>query len=96
MGLGSVADVSLAEARELASAARKQVRAGEDPIAERRRGSANAKTFGEVADELLIELEPGWKHAAHRQQWRLHPTKMPRRCEASPSTESLRKTCSAC
>jgi hypothetical protein len=33
MGLGALADVSLAEARELATAARKQVRAGVDPIA---------------------------------------------------------------
>ena len=74
MGLGSVADVGLAEARELAAAARKKVRAGEDPIAERKRVSPRAKSFGEVADELLAELEPGWKHPAHRQQWKLHLT----------------------
>lgn len=74
MGLGSIADVSLAEARELARAARRSARAGTDPIAERKRGVTAGKSFGEVADELLAELEVGWKHAAHRRQWRLHLT----------------------
>ncbi len=38
MGLGSLADVSLAEAREAATAARKLVRQGMDPIDRAGRG----------------------------------------------------------
>ena len=68
MGLGSCRDVSLAEARQAASAARKIVRGGGDPIAERDRQSD--RTFGEAAEDLLTSLEGGWKNAKHRQQWR--------------------------
>ena len=74
MGLGSTTDVGLAEARELAAAARRKVRSGDDPIAQRKRAAPRVKTFGEVASELMIELEAGWKHPAHRQQWKLHLT----------------------
>lgn len=42
MGLGSIADVSLAEAREAATAARKLVRQGTDPINRRRAQRAEA------------------------------------------------------
>ena len=67
MGLGSIGDVTLADARELGRAARKLVRSGVDPILERRRAAPPAgKSFGEVADELLAELESGWKNPAHR------------------------------
>ena len=61
----------------LASTARKQVRSGEDPIAARKRVSPRAHTFGQVADALMSELEAGWKHPAHRQQWKL-PDAIPR------------------
>jgi hypothetical protein len=50
MGLGSALDISLAEARELAAAARKFRREGKDPITERRASraaSAMTLTFGE-------------------------------------------------
>ena len=55
MGLGTAADVSLAEARDAAAAARKLVRQGADPIARRRAeradaaGRAGLNTFAEVA-----------------------------------------------
>ena len=59
MGLGTLADVSLAEAREAAAAAQKLVRRGIDPIAQRKAARAEAATrsgldtFDEVRGTLL-------------------------------------------
>jgi integrase len=64
-GLGSVADLSLVEAREAAAEARKAVREGRDPRAAR----AGIVTFGQVADELFETLSPKWRNAKHRYQW---------------------------
>jgi integrase len=64
-GLGSVADVSLVEAREAAAEARKAVREGRDPRAAR----AGTVTFGAVADELFETLSSKWRNAKHRYQW---------------------------
>ena len=75
MGLGAFADVGLAEAREAATAARKQVRAGGDPIAERKaekaakRAAAALHTFDEVAAAYLRAHAASWRNAKHRQQW---------------------------
>ena len=72
MGFGSTIDVSLAEARELAREARRLVRAGENPIQERRKARAakSLNTFGEVADQLIADLSPQWKSSVHIRQWR--------------------------
>jgi hypothetical protein len=77
MGLGTVADVSLADAREAAQAARRQARGvGQDPIDSRRSERADAaaraglNTFGEVADAYIAAHEASWRNAKHRQQWR--------------------------
>lgn len=77
MGLGPVADVELGEAREAASAARKLVRAGTNPIEARREERAakaappsSVPTFGEAADELMAELETGWRGGKSIGQWR--------------------------
>jgi integrase len=76
MGLGALTDVSLAEAREAAAAARKLVRQGINPIARRRseRVDSAAKsrlnTFSEVADAYIAAHETGWRNPKHRQQWR--------------------------
>lgn len=76
MGLGSLADVSLAEAREAATAARKLVRAGVDPIDARRgsraqaAGRAGLNTFAEVAAAHIAAHEASWRNPKHRQQWR--------------------------
>lgn len=72
MGLGSVTDVGLAEARNTARTARKQVSAGTNPIEEKRRQrlSHGLQTFGELADQLIADLAPGWKSPAHIQQWK--------------------------
>ena len=75
MGLGTDRDVSLAEARDAAAAARKMVRQGINPIDQRRTARAeNAAhvglTFNEVADAYITAHEPSWRNAKHRQQWR--------------------------
>ena len=81
MGLGSVADVSLAEVREKAADLYRAVKAGTDPLAERdtareaakveaRRAVVRAITFGEVADHYIAAHEAGWRNPKHRQQWR--------------------------
>jgi integrase len=77
MGLGSVNDVSLSEAREVADACRRLVREGRDPIEERetekrrkRQAKAEEKTFRECAEACMASLEIGWRNPKHRQQWR--------------------------
>ena len=75
MGLGAIADMPLAEAREAATACRKLVRDGIDPI-ERRRvlrieaaAKANANTFQEVATRYIASHEAGWRNPKHAAQW---------------------------
>ena len=76
MGLGTTADVSLAEAREAAAQARRLVRQGIDPIEQRRKERAEKaaerglNTFAEVADAYIAAHSPSWRNAKHRQQWR--------------------------
>jgi integrase len=66
MGLGPLTDVSLAEARDLAQAARAQVKAGINPINARRlaqqqaEASVAARTFGEFVLELLEDRLAGF------------------------------------
>lgn len=75
MGLGVLADVTLAEAREAAAAARKLARQGIDPIDARaaEQAAANAarglNTFREVAEAYQRAHAAGWRNAKHRQQW---------------------------
>lgn len=81
MGLGAVAEVSLAEAREKAMEARRIVKAGTDPIAAReatkaatRRATGTAEkavvTFGAFADAYVDRMSPAWRNETHREQWR--------------------------
>jgi integrase len=71
MGLGSLATVGLARAREKAISARDVVQVGGDPIALRRASKAppQGQTFEQVASKLLDELERGWKSPKQRPQW---------------------------
>lgn len=73
MGLGSCATVGLAEAREKAADARKQVKQGIDPLevkeAEQTAVEAKATTFRELATEYIADHRPGWRNAKHGQQW---------------------------
>jgi integrase len=68
MGLGALADVPLAKAREKAAAARGQLADGSDPL-DAKAEKARIPTFGEVADETVASLSPGFANAKHREQW---------------------------
>lgn len=77
MGLGPVALVSLAEARELALAARKELLKGVDPIEARKAAraavvlaEARGITFEQAAERYVSAHEGGWRNAKHRAQWR--------------------------
>ncbi|MET3498171.1 tyrosine-type recombinase/integrase [Variovorax boronicumulans] len=76
MGLGGFPDVSLAQARERARAARDKIHAGEDPIHARQAArsavaaaSAKARTFEQCVDAYLKAKSGEWKNAKHRAQW---------------------------
>jgi integrase len=68
MGLGAMPTVGLAEAREKALAARRLVKSGVDPIADRK-SSKSVPTFGEMADEVISSLTAGFRNEKHRAQW---------------------------
>jgi integrase len=73
MQLGSAADVSLEEARELVADVRKTVKAGIDPI-ERKKivevDEAKTPSFGAFADELIGTIESGFRNEKHIYQWK--------------------------
>lgn len=77
MGLGSVDVVTLAEAREAAREAKRQVIAGIDPIAARkavrasqRLQEARAITFKDASRRFIEAHSPSWKNEKHKYQWR--------------------------
>jgi len=78
MGLGSVKDVSLAEAREKVADARKLLREGIDPIEQRRAeekaaavAEERATSFGSAAEAYLSVHASGWgKNGEHLRHWR--------------------------
>lgn len=76
MGLGSLRDVSLAEARRLASEIGRRVRAGEDPLAERRAGQVALRatqsrrmTFNACARAFIKAHRASWRTDKHAKQW---------------------------
>ena len=68
LGLGSLALVSLAEAREKALANRKLARQGGDPLAEKRR-TEGIPTFAEAAMRVLEQRRGGWRGRRHHREW---------------------------
>jgi len=70
MGLGSYDDIGLATARDKAREARKLLSAGRDPLDAKSVAGSDAKTFWQVAEDMLATAEADWKNAKHRQQWR--------------------------
>lgn len=68
IGLGSASLVSLSEARELALEQRKSARAGEDPIALKRR-STGILTLEEAARKVHELSKPTWRNDKHGDQW---------------------------
>ena len=76
MGLGSAADVPLADAREKAADARKMLSDGIDPIEHRKTARADhaldvakAVTFETCADAYVAAHRAGWRNAKHSWQW---------------------------
>ncbi|MCL2874814.1 MAG: integrase arm-type DNA-binding domain-containing protein [Betaproteobacteria bacterium] len=78
MGLGPYPDVSLAEARERAAEQRKLIRAGIDPLGEKKIVTAKAKaesakavTFDWCAEQYITAHAPSWKNKdTTTRQWR--------------------------
>jgi integrase len=75
-GLGSYPDVSLAEARELATECRRMRRNGIDPIDSRRAARAQEKletakmmTFRQCGDAYIESHKAGWRNPKHAAQW---------------------------
>ena len=68
IGLGSLALVPLAEAREKALANRKLAREGGDPLAEKRR-TEGIPTFAEAASRVLEQKQAGWRSQDHAREW---------------------------
>lgn len=82
IGLGAAGPggISLADARDLATALRLKVKAGIDPLAERQQAEANAKaaeqaakvagvTFKAMAETHIAANKDSWRNAKHKQQW---------------------------
>ena len=68
LGLGGYPLVSLAEARDVAFAHRKQARAGGDPLTEQRHVQ-HVPTVEEAAAVVLEQQRPGWRHARYARDW---------------------------
>jgi integrase len=76
MGLGSARFVSLAEAREKAFEAHRQLRQGINPLeartadkAERRASEAKRVSFAECAARFVADRGSEWRSAKHRRDW---------------------------
>lgn len=80
MGLGRLADVSLAQARRAAGEARALRNRGIDPIEDRKAALAaspgaqdtgpTSPKFEDFAEEFIAAREGTWKNEAHRRHWR--------------------------
>ena len=81
LGAAGAGGISLATARDLASALRLKVKAGIDPLAERQQQAAEAVaaaqaakilrvTFRAAAEAYIAANEGSWRNDKHRQQWR--------------------------
>jgi len=75
LGLGPVASVSLAQAREKAREARGMVQQGINPIrakalAASGPGSERGPDFATYASDYVDRHSPSWRNAKHRDQWR--------------------------
>jgi integrase len=69
IGIGSLAVVSLGEARELAREIRKQMKAGIDVLAERKKERLEIPTFRAAATLVHAEHKAAWKNGKHQAQW---------------------------
>ena len=76
MGLGATHTVSLAEARQKALDARKQLNDGINPLAAKKQkqieaalAAAKMMTFDQCAEAYILAHKAGWKNAKHGDQW---------------------------
>ncbi len=69
MGLGSATTVDLANARDRATAARRKVTLGINPIDDRKRDNG-IPTFGAMADSVRETLSAGFRNEKHKAQWK--------------------------
>ena len=77
MGLGPYPDVSLSEARSLATRERKKILQGVDPLTDKRARKIAARvahdnmlSFAECAELYVESQAPGWSNPKHIEQWR--------------------------
>jgi integrase len=79
MGLGSLAYVSLADARQKAGETRRMLNEGRNPIEHRKAAlaarEAVATSFGTFADELVTGLSHGFRNERHKAQWAMTLTR---------------------
>ncbi len=83
LGLGPYPDVTLADARDLATRERKKMRQGIDPLTDKRARQIAARTahenmltFAECAELYIESQAPGWSNPKHIEQWRSTLTKL--------------------
>lgn len=77
MSLGSVENVTLSQARDIATEARRLLAQHIDPIDQRKAEQAaqaaepvRVTTFSEAAERFIAGNEPAWRNPKHRQQWK--------------------------
>jgi integrase len=77
MGLGPYPDVSLSEARNLATQERKKILKDIDPLSDKqarkiavRAAHDNMLSFAECAELYVDSQAPGWSNPKHTEQWR--------------------------
>lgn len=96
IGLGSVLDVPLAEARKEAEQLRAIQLKGADPAEVRRQKPAKPAqivTFAQVATDLMDSIEGGFKNEKHRKQWRSSIDTYAKRLLPMPVDRSTPTTC---
>ena len=69
IGLGTMSDMGLSDARESARVIRKQLKAGIDIVAERKKAEVVVPTFSEAAKMVHSEHKAAWKNGKHQDQW---------------------------
>src|SRR5690606_14684832 len=69
IGLGSLADLGLGEAREAARQIRTDMRAGVNVLAERKKERLEIPTFRDAAKLVHKEHKAAWKNGKHQDQW---------------------------
>lgn len=75
MGLGSYPEIGIGDARQFATAARRTIAGGRDPITKREVDKAKlqardqAETFEQAARDVHDKQREGWKNSKHANQW---------------------------